>query len=635
SQPQPLAGLGSNIPSIGSTRSTQDLTGGNRNDGDLLINGLNTASVFDSGSVLNSDSNYLSTGLGLNSLAFNGTGIESAFGSMAPGFSTVTRVSEIANGSSGFGTNGAPNSFTGQLAQVMGNAGSAGGVSSLGGATGTGVAGGGSTIAGSGASPGSTGAAGSAIGSSDSTGNASTGGGLNALAQGGAAQGNGTDGGSENFGLNAPPLGGVGGPSAVERGGEGDSDFAGVTGSGSSVLAGSNTSDGGSVDTNGSLQTNGLAGGPRVTGASVTQDGVATGGEGGIGSLAFTPQAGPSSVANQAGVVAGPTSASGDAGSAQSAVNGVPGTGTTGANASGGDTGSADTAVSSGSVESTQGPEATSGEAQANAGSNQQAAEGPVESVSVEAVNNAQITGGPAESVGEAGVTPSNAQISAQSGNSNALPGGDAQASGGDADAQTATAEQATTQRSTESVIDPTTGVVDAKVSNSLMKMGTTMTRQIDRVVVQVGADGQLKSSTLARNDTENPSGLQIVRVVQEGRSIEADLADNNNAQVQEYQAVLVAPDGSQQPLPEWIKIDAETGKLTGEPPAGVDSINLAIKAVDATGESRVIILNLNVSDGAAEVPAGDNNVGSVESLKPYGTERFTEQLKRSTLAVA
>ena len=184
-------------------------------------------------------------------------------------------------------------------------------------------------------------------------------------------------------------------------------------------------------------------------------------------------------------------------------------------------------------------------------------------------------------------------------------------------------------------MIDPTTGVVDAKVSNSLMKMGTTMTRQIDRVVVQVGADGQVSSSTLARNDAENPSGLQIVRVVQEGRSIVADLADNNNAQVQEYQAVLVAPDGSQQPLPDWIKIDAETGKLTGEPPAGVDSINLAIKAVDATGESRVIILNLNVSDGATEVPAGDNNVGSVESLKYHGTERFTEQLKRSTRAVA
>ena len=250
-------------------------------------------------------------------------------------------------------------------------------------------------------------------------------------------------------------------------------------------------------------------------------------------------------------------------------------------------------------------------------------------------MSNAQITRGAVESVGDAGAAPSNGQITAQSGNPNASPGGDAQASGGDADAQTATAEQATAQRSTESVIDPTTGVVDAKVSNSLMKMGTTMTRQIDRVVVQVGADGQVSSSTLARNDAENPSGLQIVRVVQEGRSIEADLADNNNAQVQEYQAVLVAPDGSQQPLPDWIKIDAETGKLTGEPPAGVDSINLAIKAVDATGESRVIILNLNVSDGATEAPAGDNNVGSVESLKSHGTERFTEQLKRSTRAVA
>ncbi len=511
--------------------------------------------------------------------------------------------------------------------------GSVGGIQSpLGGATGNAVAGGGSTVAGSGVSPGSLGAPGSAIGGPDATVNASTAGGLNALAQSGAAQSNGTDGGSENFGFNAPPLGGVGGPSAAERSGEGDSDFAGFAGPGSTGLAGSTRADGGSGEPNGSLQTNGLAGGP---GASAAQDGAATGGDGGIGSLAFAPQAGPGSVANQASAVAGPTSTSGDAGSAQPTVNGAPGTVSPGANASGGDTGSADAAASSGGVESAQGADAASGDAQASAGSNQQVADGSGESTPVEGVANAQITRGPVESVGEAGTAPSNAQITAQSANPNASPGGDAQASGGDADAQTATAEQATAQRSTESVIDPTTGVVDAKVSNSLMKMGTTMTRQIDRVVVQVGADGQVSSSTLARNDAENPSGLQIVRVVQEGRSIEADLADNNNAQVQEYQAVLVAPDGSQQPLPDWIKIDAETGKLTGEPPAGVDSINLAIKAVDVTGESRVIILNLNVSDGATEAPAGDNNVGSVESLKSHGTERFTEQLKRSVRAVA
>jgi len=578
------------------------------------------------------------SGLGGASGSVTGTpGVTGDTGFTNPSSITSPTIASTQAGTGQAGSLGsAPGSIGGANASNLPGSsipGSVGGVQSpLGGATGTAVAGGGSTIAGSGVSSGSLGAPGSAIGGSDGAGNTSTGGGLNALAQRGAAQSNGTDGGSENLGLNAPPLGGVGGPSAAERGGDGDSDFAGFAGPGSSGLAGSTRTDSGSGGANGSLQTNGLAGGP---GASAAQDGAATGGEGGIGSLAFAPQAGPGSAVNQAGAVAGPTSTSGDAGSAQSAVNGAPGTVTTGANASGGESGSADTAVSSGGVESTQGPDAASGEAQANAGSNQQVADGPGDSAPVEGVANAQITRGPVESVGEAGTAPSNAQITAQSGNPNASPGGDAQASGGDADAQTATAEQATAERSTESVIDPTTGVVDANVSNSLMKMGTTMTRQIDRVVVQVGADGQVSSSTLARNDAENPSGLQIVRVVQEGRSIEADLADNNNAQVQEYQAVLVAPDGSQQPLPDWIKIDAETGKLTGEPPAGVDSINLAIKAVDATGESRVMILNLNVSDGATEAPAGDNNVGSVESLKSHGTERFTEQLKRITRAVA
>ena len=307
-----------------------------------------------------------------------------------------------------------------------------------------------------------------------------------------------------------------------------------------------------------------------------------------------------------------------------------------------GDTG---TAGGEGAAEATalaNAPAAQSGgaEAQAN-GPEAQAATGGEASVSGEAaVGGAESqSGGPegpatqATANGGPAATGNGAADAAQA--ASAPGGADGQAAGGDADVQTATAEQAGAQKATESVIDPTTGVVDAKVSNALMKMGTTMTRQIDRVVVQVGADGQVDTSTLARNDTENPSGLQIVRVTQVGRSIEADLADNGRAQVQEYQAVLVAPDGSQQPLPDWIKIDAETGKLTGEPPAGVDSINLAIKAVDANGESRVIILNLNVAEGAAVAPAEGENLGFVEPVRSHGTERFTEQLKRSAQAVA
>ena len=482
-------------------------------------------------------------------------------------------------------------------------------------------------------------------------------GGFGIAAPGGAPT-NGADGGNENFGFNAPPLGGVGGPSSAERSGQGDGDFAGFggqpgTGGANGDIAGSATSN---------SPTGTLARGADTAGSPGTAsgEGATTTEVAGIGNLAFAPQAGGAQAANGPAATAGANGATtggenvgaeaanaatgvtqsgpmngADAGSAQAGSQAtIPG--------AAGDTGTAGGEGAAEAAALANAPTAQTGaEGQANAPEAQAATAGGEASVSGEAAaggpeSQAGAPEGPAAQAAANGGPAATGNGAAEAAQAANAPGGaDGQAAGGDADVQTATAEQAGAQKATESVIDPTTGVVDAKVSNALMKMGTTMTRQIDRVVVQVGADGQVDTSTLARNDAENPSGLQIVRVTQVGRSIEADLADNGRAQVQEYQAVLVAPDGSQQPLPDWIKIDAETGKLTGEPPAGVDSINLAIKAVDANGESRVLILNLNVAEGAAVAPAEGENLGFVEPVRSHGTERFTEQLKRSAQAVA
>jgi hypothetical protein len=116
--------------------------------------------------------------------------------------------------------------------------------------------------------------------------------------------------------------------------------------------------------------------------------------------------------------------------------------------------------------------------------------------------------------------------------------------------------------------------------------------RAVERVYVEVNANGQIRLRQDVAQVDEIPTGIMLVEVTQQRDAIHIEIADFKRNQVSQYRATLL--DG--QALPDWIQIDPATGQVTATPPIDVQLIELKFIAQDASGGIRTLEIRIDLS---------------------------------------
>uniref|UniRef100_A6VVW9 Autotransporter-associated beta strand repeat protein n=1 Tax=Marinomonas sp. (strain MWYL1) TaxID=400668 RepID=A6VVW9_MARMS len=115
------------------------------------------------------------------------------------------------------------------------------------------------------------------------------------------------------------------------------------------------------------------------------------------------------------------------------------------------------------------------------------------------------------------------------------------------------------------------------------------------RVSVDVGANGQVRV-TEGVGQLSNSTGLTIASMVTQADRVSISLSDTGVAA--SYSATLV--DGSS--LPSWVEVNPTTGEISMTPPSGQGKITLKINAVDASGNIRVLEVEVDLDQLPASV---------------------------------
>jgi hypothetical protein len=125
--------------------------------------------------------------------------------------------------------------------------------------------------------------------------------------------------------------------------------------------------------------------------------------------------------------------------------------------------------------------------------------------------------------------------------------------------------------------------------------------RAVERVNVAVNANGQISLRQDMPQANQTPTGIMLVEVSQQQSGVQIEIADFRRNQVAQYRATLL--NGS--PLPDWIRVDATTGKVTAEPGRDVKLIELRFMAEDTSGTTRSLEIKIDLSGtSAANEPA-------------------------------
>jgi hypothetical protein len=110
---------------------------------------------------------------------------------------------------------------------------------------------------------------------------------------------------------------------------------------------------------------------------------------------------------------------------------------------------------------------------------------------------------------------------------------------------------------------------------------------------------------------------IRVIDLKVEGREIAVQITDEASDRAERFKGELA--DGS--PLPDWVKVDRNTGLTTAEPPAGAQSFEMRVVAEDGGGNTRAIdlvldptALNGQEADGAPS-PAANAPTASIEAV--------------------
>jgi hypothetical protein len=125
--------------------------------------------------------------------------------------------------------------------------------------------------------------------------------------------------------------------------------------------------------------------------------------------------------------------------------------------------------------------------------------------------------------------------------------------------------------------------------------------RSVERVDVSVNTNGQISLRQEAPQANESPTGIMLVQVAQQANGLQIEIADFRRSEVSQYRATL--PDGS--PLPDWIKVDAATGKVTIDSARAGQLIALQFIAQDASGSIRTLEIKIDLSEQRSQNNSG------------------------------
>ena len=127
--------------------------------------------------------------------------------------------------------------------------------------------------------------------------------------------------------------------------------------------------------------------------------------------------------------------------------------------------------------------------------------------------------------------------------------------------------------------------------------------------------DSWMSAKTSSQLDISG--NIRVIDLKVEGREIAVQITDEASDRAERFKGELA--DGS--PLPDWVKVDRNTGLTTAEPPAGAQSFEMRVVAEDGGGNTRAIdlvldptALNGQEADGAPS-PAANAPTASIEAV--------------------
>jgi hypothetical protein len=129
-------------------------------------------------------------------------------------------------------------------------------------------------------------------------------------------------------------------------------------------------------------------------------------------------------------------------------------------------------------------------------------------------------------------------------------------------------------------------GTADASATRT-----DTAARSAERVDVSVNANGQISLRQELAAANASPTGILLVQVAQQGNSLQIEIADLKRSEVAQYRATL--PDGS--PLPDWIKVDPLSGKVSVESGRAGQLVSLQFIAQDKSGAIRSLEIKIDM----------------------------------------
>ena len=125
---------------------------------------------------------------------------------------------------------------------------------------------------------------------------------------------------------------------------------------------------------------------------------------------------------------------------------------------------------------------------------------------------------------------------------------------------------------------------------------------------------------------------MRIAGIDNSAEQLQISIMDN----IQDEQ-VYTGTLGDDTPLPDWITIDSESGKVSAVPPEDEDEITVRVKATGDDGNIRILEIKLNLQElrDNNNAEAADNNQAAFVPLSEQVTEQVNKQTEHGEQLVA
>jgi VCBS repeat-containing protein len=142
----------------------------------------------------------------------------------------------------------------------------------------------------------------------------------------------------------------------------------------------------------------------------------------------------------------------------------------------------------------------------------------------------------------------------------------------------------------------------------------------ISREIVRVDSLGQLQFDEQSERNSAVSLSVESLQIDSDTQAFTLKLYIDSKSTVSNYTATL--GDGAE--LPQWLKFDPITGTITGQPPAGIEKIELKIEVVNEEGDTEILLITVDfeVSTDLENIENDiENTTSSVIGLQPLSAQ--------------